>query len=458
MLRQFVRSTQCRIPPDNGVGFGSWLQFRFQFGNSLYQQILKTVFASTCLLVLTGCEPTAPAKFRLNSVEWLKQERLHNQEFSEEYKTEVGSILTALFGTPDDPEFPYLLGDEDPAQEIIKLDNLKMAAGPVAKNRLEQTTGLFREHCSHCHGITGDGAGPTAATLNPYPRDFRLGKFKFKSTPLRQPPTDEDLMTTLKNGIPGSAMPSFRTLPDQQLEALVDYVKYLTIRGQFERYLLSELAGLGGKPLIDLSLIKKSTTGEEPPEADKEEFEDQMYGLIGDGLQDGIIKRWLNPDRKVTEIPPAPQEFDGNDPGHDQFVKTGRALFYSKGNCVQCHGETGAGDGQAGTYDDWTNEWYKIAAADPDTYGEFLEAGALPARPIRPRNLNLPVYSGGDHPNDLYLRLANGIEGTPMPASTALTSDEIWALVAYVKSLPFSTPGAPDQQPPVNEKEIARQP
>ena len=420
------------------------------------QLILKIVFVSIFLLALTGCEPASSPQFRLNSVEWLKQERNNNQEFGAAYKTEVGSILTALFGTPDNPEFPYLLGEEDPAHDIIRFENLKMAAGPVRADRLEKTSGLYREHCSHCHGITGDGAGPTAASLNPYPRDFRLGKFKFKSTPLGQPPTDHDLLTILKNGIPGSSMPSFRTLPDEELEALVHYVKYLTIRGQFERYLLGELAGLDGNPFIDLSLVETSPSGEEPSEDDVEEFEDQMYTFIGEGLQEGIIDRWLKPDRKVTKIPPAPKDFDINHPSHEQFVKTGQKLFYSKGNCLQCHGETGVGDGEAGTYDAWTNEWYKVAAVSPETYDEFLDTGALPARPIRPRNLNIPVYRGGDHPDDLYLRLVNGIEGTPMPSSTALTSDEIWAIVAYIKSLPFEKTRAQSRTRPVNEKEIAR--
>ena len=53
-------------------------------------------------------------------------------------------------------------------------------------------------------------------------------------------------------------MPSFRTLPDDEVAALVDYVKFLTIRGQYERYLLAELSNLDeGEPLIDLELAQK---------------------------------------------------------------------------------------------------------------------------------------------------------------------------------------------------------
>jgi mono/diheme cytochrome c family protein len=74
---------------------------------------------------------------------------------------------------------------------------------------LGNVRGLYREHCAHCHGITGDGAGPTAGFLNPYPRDYRKGWFKFKSTPLDVRPTHDDLKKIVLDGIPGTAMPSF---------------------------------------------------------------------------------------------------------------------------------------------------------------------------------------------------------------------------------------------------------
>ena len=417
-----------------------------------------------CLVVVAGCEKSPPPNFRFNSVEWLKLERLHlsgEDRFDEGYKQEIGSILTTLFGTPDDPKFPYFLGEDDLAHDIIDLDNLKLAAGAVKSGKEGGHQGLYREHCAHCHGVTGGGAGPTAEMLNPYPRDFRLSKFKFKSTPLRQPPTDHDLHTILVNGIPGTAMPSFRTLPEEELQALIQYVKYLTIRGQYERYLISEVAGLDGRSLIDLSLVPNIKEGEEPSDEqldDQEEFEDQMYTIIGEGLQEGIIERWLKPDRKVTSIPPAPAMFDISHADHEQFVLQGRELFFTKGNCMQCHGQTGVGDGQLGNFDDWTNDWIKTAGVDPfeaETYADFIAAGALPPRPIQPRNLTLPVYRGGDHPDDIYLRLVNGIEGTPMPASGAMSSDEIWKIVAYVRSLPFEDSDSRVELP-VNDEELSR--
>ena len=98
----------------------------------------------------------------------------------------------------------------------------------------DRAVGLYREHCAHCHGITGDGVGPTATFLNPYPRDYRKGQFKFKSTPVGQKPTHADLKKIVFDGVPGTAMPSFKLLPDLEVEALVDYVKYLAIRGEVE--------------------------------------------------------------------------------------------------------------------------------------------------------------------------------------------------------------------------------
>jgi len=408
--------------------------------------------ASGCLLLCgvlsMGCTP--PPEFRLNRVELMKQERLNlpdGEYFEEDYQQQIRTILLALFGTPDQPRFPMLTGEKDLADDVLSLKNLEIAAGPVKSDKEGVKSGLYREHCAHCHGITGDGAGPTAAFLNPYPRDFRLGKFKFKSTPLRQPPTDHDLKTILTEGIPGTAMPSFRTMAEAEIDALVDYVKYLTIRGQFERFLMSELIGLDGKPLVDFDLLasqagsdstESSATAEAINKDSLKAFEEQTMATFGEELLDGIVNRWLERETKVTKIPPALPALATTDAAHADLVNSGSELFFTKGNCAQCHGMTGVGDGQVASFDDWTVDWLKTSGVDPDnpqSYREFLKAGALPPRSIRPRNLRVPVYRGGVDPEKLYLRIANGIEGTPMPASTVLTPEETWAIVAYVMSL-----------------------
>ena len=445
---------QSRSPSTDQPSVGGSLRQVFQF--IVLPACRLTALLAIVLITSSGCEKSAAPEFRLNSVKMLSQEKRAGEPFEDGYDAEIGTILKTTFGTPDEPEFPFFLGDEDPGHKIISIENLANSAGPVQSDRSGTHGGLYREHCAHCHGITGDGAGPTASILNPYPRDFRLGYFKFKSTPLRQPPTDHDLTKILKNGIPGTAMPSFRTLPDDELQSLVEYVKYLTIRGQFEHFLIEQLASLDGGSLIDYSLISKSKEGEEPSEDDLEEFDDQIYTILDEGLRQSIVKRWLKPKKKVTKIPDAPAAFNPEHANHDQFVAQGKDVFFSTGNCMQCHGETAYGDGQV-DFDVWTKDWTAhVDPFDASTYQDFLKLGALPPRPIRPRNLHLGVYRGGSLPSDIYLRIANGIEGTPMPAASALSSEEIWSIVAYLRSLPYTGANADRESRPVNDKSIAR--
>lgn len=404
---------------------------------------------------LSGCGQSSPVEYRLNSVELLKQERLflsQGEHFDDRYKTEIGSILTAIFGTPGQPVVPMLLGDDDPISEVLSVDKILRSAGPVRLGQQSSGGGLFRRHCSHCHGITGDGNGPTAAFLNPYPRDFRLGKFKYKSTPLRAVPTDNDLREVLIEGVPGSPMPSFRTLADDEIEALVDYVKFLSMRGQYERYLMAELSNLDpGEPLLDIergkqfeqrSAIQKPGQPQSQPVGELEEdYLDSMFERVGELLLEDVVSRWVDAEDNVSKVPDAPAAFSRQDDGHRDFLRVGRELFHRKGNCAQCHGNTGAGNGQVQSFDDWTNDWIKTPGVNPfnpQTYRDFTDAGALTPRPIRPRNLTQAVYRGGGRPEEIYLRIANGIEGTPMPAAPALTPEEIWALVAFVKFLPYN--------------------
>lgn len=412
---------------------------KFQFRTCLFIPLLA-VFA------FVGCKESSEVQFRFNQVEWVKQERLNLEEggqFEDSYKREIGTILTALFGTPDDPHFPFVFDEaDDPAREVIKLGNLKLAAGPVGSGGSGESAGLFREHCVHCHGISGDGKGPTSKFLNPYPRDFRLGKFKFKSTPLRRPPTDEDLTNIIRHGIPGTSMPAFqKTLGPKEVEALIDYVKYLSIRGQMERRLLAEVYVMDGDPLLDLKLASD--------EESREEFEDQLFVIIEEFLIEDIVQRWASADDRVTDVPVPPESFAVGHVDHDSFVASGRLLFRGKANCIQCHGPTGLGDGQNQNYDDWTNDWLKTAGVDPDesaSYQHFLEAGAYDPRRISPRNLQLGVFRGGGRPENIYRRIANGIEGTPMPSAPTLAPEEIWALVAFVREMKFSASGNRDSE------------
>ncbi len=360
--------------------------------------------------VFTGCGATPPAWFRSNMVEATKQ------NLTAEQQRQVATVLRAMFGTPDEPLAP--------AESGIDVDKLRLAAGPVRSDIVGRKNGLYREHCAHCHGVTGDALGPTAAFLNPYPRDYRPGVFKFKSTERADKPTHADLVRILKNGIPGTSMPSFALLSETQIDALAEYVKYLSIRGETELALMRAYFELDD-----------DAEGKLP---ETREF------LVGEVLSP-IAERWKGAVDALIAVPEMPADID-----MAASIAKGRELFYGdKANCVKCHGPTALGDGQANDYDDWNKSivtWkQELASAESAVRGvarKVLDGDALEPRTIPPRNLRQGIYRGGRRPIDIYYRVHAGINGAPMPAAKGTVSPEdIWHIVNYVRSLPYELDG-----------------
>jgi mono/diheme cytochrome c family protein len=336
--------------------------------------------------------------------------------------------------------------------------------------------GLYRRHCAHCHGISGDGLGPTAAILNPYPRDYRGGVFKFKGTYTAAQPTDDDLRRIIHDGIPNTAMPSFALLPPDELDALREYVKYLSIRGQMETALVNYVFDEGFEPEDELD-----------PAADAE-----LKDIIVNDLLASVMEGWNGAAEQVivpeeSAIPPA----DRTPEQIAESAAKGRELFYSatKGNCVKCHGPTGLGDGQQDDYDNWNKANVQFITDTDSLVAEIqdlkqgladlkgdertaaeeelsqksreladrrqLIAHMLPPRNAIPRNLRDGIYRGGRRPLDIFWRVSAGIAGTPMPASGpasagaqgTLTQEEIWQIVDYVHSLPYERVNQPQRRP-----------
>ena len=317
-------------------------------------RITLSVCTLICLPIFFGCSG-GKATFSQNKIaaEAAENAFTGGEDMPREIYQQISDIMEAVFGTPDDPQF--LVGGNDVG--FLDVDNLVRAGGAVSNARLssdiedanlDQGEGLYRQHCVHCHGITGDGKGPTAAFLNPYPRDFTKGIFKFNSTAGNNPSTHEDLHQILVNGINGTAMPSFALLDRGEIEALVDYVKYLSVRGQSERY-----------------LIEKGTELDEG-----ETIEVSVSSIIGSPDDEGIaaiIESWKaaepidNPDPPtVPLVVEDPSQWP--DEKKEQLfasVDRGRALYYSaEALCSTCHGETQLGDGNLGLYDEWTKEYH----------------------------------------------------------------------------------------------------
>lgn len=307
---------------------------------------------------------------------------------------------------------------------------------------------VYMKNCMHCHGVAGDGAGPTAQYLNPLPRDYRLGLFKFTSTLNSEKPTRDDLTRVVQHGIPGTYMPSFRWLGDKETVAVVEYVRWLAIRGEFEKRIDDDLGNdysavametAAKKALEQYQGAKKEDRGDRPKTAAQlkktaiDEFAkyetDDLPGVIDDAAT-FLAEAWKKGEEPDSLIVPTVARVTDDEASRER----GKRIYLSdKGKCYTCHGVQGRGDGVA-TEDFWkkpgSDEYYPRRGLH-DSWG----------RPLQPRNLTLGQYRGGRRPIDVFRRIYAGIKGTPMPGfgRTALKDEEIWDVVNYVMSLQYQS-------------------
>jgi len=325
----------------------------------------------------------------------------------------------------------------DPEEGIAILEN-KMLTPPAAGdqividggNVLKHGRELYQRHCSHCHGTSGDGAGPTAAYLNPRPRDYRHGVFKFTSTNGQAKASRNDLKRILTNGIPGTYMPSFVPMLDEgELAHVIEYVRFLAMRGEFERRLVSELSGDYSSDAVASRVESGETV---------QEIVEELKGVLGEDIQDSLefvgeslSDDWTAADEEDAVVVPSVSRV----PDTIESRRIGRELFLSKDvGCADCHGIDGRGDGPQTT----------IFEKNPVTEKLYGEPGLhdIWDNINQPRNLTYGIYRGGRRPVDLFQRVHAGIKGTRMPSFKNLEHEKIWHIVNYVLSIPFeSEPG-----------------
>ncbi|HEU4418246.1 MAG TPA: c-type cytochrome, partial [Planctomycetota bacterium] len=88
---------------------------------------------------------------------------------------------------------------------------------------------LYARHCAACHGEDGSSDTIAADLLRPRPTQLRHGLFKLVST-TNGVPSEDDLVATLRRGMPGSTMMSWGWLPESDLRDLAREVRRLAIR------------------------------------------------------------------------------------------------------------------------------------------------------------------------------------------------------------------------------------
>lgn len=120
----------------------------------------------------------------------------------------------------------WILGIAVTAMAGWLLPSTAMAAGDVAAGKA-----LYDVNCMSCHGPKGKGDGPVGAALNPKPRDFSEGDFKFDTDDDGKAGTDADLINVISNGAAaygGSAlMAPWPAFSEEQKANLVAFIRSL---------------------------------------------------------------------------------------------------------------------------------------------------------------------------------------------------------------------------------------
>jgi mono/diheme cytochrome c family protein len=301
----------------------------------------------------------------------------------------ITESLEKHFGTPAKPFVKVTVADDAEAFQAA-LDDLQLKDAD-----LEQGSKLYRRHCLHCHGVSGNGRGPTGPWLNPHPRDYRKGVFKFTSSGTTTPSRD-DLYRTLKNGIDYTSMPSFGLLPDQELDRLVSYVIHLALRGKAEEETM-------------IAVLKKEV------EDKKSAIEASVIEEVGKAVLTPKIG-WAaaNKASSMTPLTTPPTDLKPDD------LEIGYRLFLGDGGCIACHKDFGRQS--LFRFDSW---------------------GTL----VQPRDLTEGHYRAGRRPIDFYWRIKGGIKPSTMNAVTdvLLTPDENKKITALKDQLGKETDGQKKQ-------------
>ena len=183
-----------------------------------------------------------------------------------------------------------------PAAAVAALASAALLAAPApALGAGDAAAGkvTYDRYCAQCHGADGLADGPGADRMLPRPRIFRDNiSYKFRSTPSGELPTSDDLFRSITEGLPGTGMPAWGHLSEQDRWNLVAWIETTT-----------------------------------------EEFVDPMYAAARVPLPD------------LAQAPPERT---------DALVARG-AEVYTANECAKCHGTAGRGDGPSWDeqFDDW---------------------------------------------------------------------------------------------------------
>jgi high-affinity iron transporter len=96
-----------------------------------------------------------------------------------------------------------------------------MPAGLFTSREAQDAGGvIFAANCAICHGIKGDGDGQRREGINPPPANLTLPPWSDVISAIR-------MHGVIRNGVAGTAMPSWPVLSDRQIWDVVAYIHSL---------------------------------------------------------------------------------------------------------------------------------------------------------------------------------------------------------------------------------------
>lgn len=321
--------------------------------------------------------PAAPGKLddSIAAIPSLGGATLDPKSLPEAQRNALSASLEELFGTPSAP----LVASSGVDGLSLSPDHL--AAGARVYNGLK---------CNQCHGLTGDGRGPTGPWVFPYPRDFRLGLFKASIGPTAKPKLAA-LAKVIRHGVPGTSMQPYDLISQDDVNAVTAYVIHLSVRGEVEFRVLKSLLEDDGGDVSDECRAKLNR----------------------------VIGEWRTAQLEPSRPIPAVATGDPTAPEYQDELRRGFRLFVNPdgAGCASCHQDYGR------------REHYQW-----DAWGTV----------VRPSNLTAPEYRWGKTPADTAAHIRFGIPAANMPAHPYLSDEQVKALALFVREMPFPNRLPPD--------------
>ena len=259
---------------------------------------------------------------------------------------------------------------------------------------LEAGEQVYLQRCAHCHGVDGDGIGPSTDVVYPKPRDFTSGVYKFRTHHETEEgnwlASDADIARSIREGLHGSSMPGWETvLSSQQVDQLVHYIK--TFSEVFEE----DVPG----PALD-------------------------YG---------------------TEVPSSPES-----------IARGKEIFETLFECYTCHGMAGRGNGEealVGLEDDWGYRIWPANLTQPWTYrGGSGRRDIFRNIALGIAGTPMPPFADPD-PMAEARETDDPEERQEIEALARELQEDIWHTVNYVQSL-WTHPQEPEVRSSLTAKRV----